>query len=360
MYFDPKPKRRREDLYDRERELEEFQVSLEEAPMTVVTGIRRLGKTSLILVGLEGRPHIFIDFRGVPQSRRAIYRRIESALNEFFRQNRDVWRRVRDALRAVSGVELFGVGVSLSWKRGETDLPSLLRSLEDYGVVLVFDEVQHVRGPYGRELAETLAYLYDHSNIKMVLSGSEVGVLYDFIGVMDASAPLYGRYFREVKLSPFTRSQSIDFLYEGFRQVGVRPERSLVEEAVDAFDGVVGWLVYFGLRYLERRGDRKVVSEILEEAGRLSLSEFTGFLRRHRPAEKRMLEMAKAIARGAKTWSQIKEYLERREGRSIPEPTMARLLKALVRSSYVRKTVDGRNVFYEIADPTLKHALSKL
>ncbi len=54
MYFDERPKSRREDLYDRERELEEMLASIESRkPLIVLKGIRRLGKTSLLQVALS-------------------------------------------------------------------------------------------------------------------------------------------------------------------------------------------------------------------------------------------------------------------------------------------------------------------
>ncbi len=360
MYFDPRPKSSREDLYNRERELKEFISAIESSPLTVVTGIRRLGKTSLILVGLEGKPHVIVDLRGVSQSRKALYKRIEYSLNQFFAKYRGLWEKLRGKLGIISGVEILGVGVSLSWRKGATDLAALFRSLEDHEVVVVFDEVQYVRGPFGKEFAEVLAYLYDHSELRIVLSGSEVGLLYDFLGVNTPEAPLYGRYFREVKLNSFSRSQSLDFLEKGFEQYNVKPPSKVLEEAVDSLNGIVGWLVYFGLKYIEKGGKGNIVEDILEEASRLSLEEFTKFTRRHRPADRRILEVAKAIARGRKTWSEIKSYLEDVEKRTVPDTTFNRVLKALLKSSYVEKEVVGRNVTYTIADPTLRYALKKL
>jgi len=90
VYFDPRPKTRREDLYDRERELEELERSLRVSPLTVISGIRRLGKTSLILVVLSDKPSIIVDLREVPQSRDGIHRRLEFAMNEFFKKHRGI------------------------------------------------------------------------------------------------------------------------------------------------------------------------------------------------------------------------------------------------------------------------------
>ena len=197
MYFDTRPKRRREDLYDREKELGEFEKSLKAGnPLTIITGIRRLGKTSLLLVGLNelGLPRILVDFRGVnPNSRMDVYKRIESAVNAFFRENRGIWEKIKGNLKNISGLRVLGFGVSLSWKEGKTDLIALFRELERYNVVLAFDEVQYLRGPVGSEFAGLIAHLYDYSELRMVMTGSEVGLLHDYLGVDDPSAPLYGR-----------------------------------------------------------------------------------------------------------------------------------------------------------------------
>ena len=358
MYFDPRPKKRREDLYDREKELEEFERSVRTSPLTVVTGIRRLGKTSLILVGLSDKPSVIVDLRGVPQSREGLYRRIELGLNEFFKEHERVWQKLRRELKKVVGVQVLGSGISLSWGEKRADLVELLKTLEDYGVVLAFDEVQYLRGPIGREFAEILAYLYDHSDLRIVLSGSEIGLLYDFLGVENPRAPLYGRYFREIRLEKFDYFKSRDFLVKGFEQVGLRVKREVVDYACEKLDGIVGWLVYFGLKCLELEPSENVVEEVLEEACKLSLDEFEKFLEKHKPGEKRIFEVARAIATGKRTWSEIKKHLESVERRTIPDGSLNRILKTLIKASFVEKVVEGRNVCYRVADPVLEHALS--
>jgi AAA+ ATPase superfamily predicted ATPase len=117
MYFDPRPKRRREDLFGRERELREFESSVKTNPLTVVSGIRRVGKTSLILIALEDKPGLVIDLRGVGQSRRDLYLRVEDAVSEFARRRGPLWRRIAEKLRVLSGVSVAGSGISVSWGR---------------------------------------------------------------------------------------------------------------------------------------------------------------------------------------------------------------------------------------------------
>jgi len=358
MYFDPKPKRRREDLYGRERELSKLEKSLNSNPLTVVMGVRRLGKTSLILVALSTRPGIVVDLRGVGQSWESLYKRINTAINDFARTNSTIWSNVKKNLKAISGVSIMGTGVTLSWGSDRPDLATLLERFAEHDVVVAFDEVQAIRGALGHKFAEVLAYLYDHSDLRVILSGSEIGLLYDFIGVEDPKAPLYGRYFQEVKLRRFNHFESVDFLTKGFEQAGMEAPKEVLEYAVEKLDGIVGWLVNFGWKSIQvGEVTTKTVDEILEEAGKLALDEFRSFLEKHIPADRRLSEVARAIASGKKKWSDIKRALEDKEKRVIPDMTVSRLLNSLVKAAYVEKVVDGRNIYYKITDPVLEHAL---
>jgi AAA+ ATPase superfamily predicted ATPase len=64
--FDLRPKKRREDLFDRERELELLHRGIERGyPVVSVLGIRRIGKTSLLKVLLSELSGLYVDMRGV-------------------------------------------------------------------------------------------------------------------------------------------------------------------------------------------------------------------------------------------------------------------------------------------------------
>ncbi|MCX8189533.1 MAG: hypothetical protein N3F64_07450 [Nitrososphaeria archaeon] len=52
MYFSPEPKRRKEDFFNMEEELRMFQKILSLGKLIIVSGLRRYGKTSLILAAL--------------------------------------------------------------------------------------------------------------------------------------------------------------------------------------------------------------------------------------------------------------------------------------------------------------------
>ncbi|WP_324736542.1 ATP-binding protein [Thermococcus sp. SY098] len=362
LYFDERPKERREDLYDREKELNELLDLLSQRkPLIVIKGIRRLGKTSLLRVALNESefPFIIVDLRGVnPNSRKELYERIQHALNRYFQENRRLFEKMKEKLKLIDGVELFGMKISLSWRTPDT-LYSLFSLLDNEGFVVAFDEVQEIRGPAGKELSHLIAHFYDYGSLCFILSGSEIGLLYDFIGVENPNAPLYGRMFYEIELTRFSRERSLDFLRKGFEQLDLYPDEHILELAVDKLDGIVGWLVKFGLLSWRKGISKEIVNEVLEEASRLAFSEFKRFLEKRPLAKRRYIVVMRSIASGKNTWSEIKEELEKAEKKHITDSTLARLLNALLDSSFIEKVVEGRNVYYKIADPVLKHAFVK-
>ncbi|WP_054856973.1 ATP-binding protein [Vulcanisaeta sp. JCM 16159] len=68
MLFDTKPKTRRADLFDFEEEFGRFSRLINDSltRLIVVRGLRRTGKTSLVLTTLNelGMPYVFIDKGG--------------------------------------------------------------------------------------------------------------------------------------------------------------------------------------------------------------------------------------------------------------------------------------------------------
>ncbi|WP_052296578.1 ATP-binding protein [Pyrococcus sp. NA2] len=362
MYFDEKPKSRREDLYDRERELKELlNLINSRKPLIVLKGIRRLGKTSLLRVALNEAnvPHVIVDLRGVnPNSRRDLYLRFQEALNEYLSRNATLFARLKDKVKLIDGVSISGVRVSLSWKKRET-LYSLISALEGEGFVIAFDEVQEIRGPAGRELASLIAHFYDYGDVTFILTGSEIGLLHDFLGVEDPDAPLYGRIFHEIELSRFSREQSLDFLRKGFEQANIDAPEHVLEKAVESLDGIVGWLVKFGAISLKEGVRENVIERVLEEASKLALSELEHFLEKRPLAKKRYLTILKAIASGKNTWSELKRELEKREKREVEDAILARLLNSLLKASFIEKKINRRNVTYHITDPILEFALKQ-
>ncbi|AMM54380.1 AAA family ATPase [Pyrococcus kukulkanii] len=358
MYFDPKPKERREDLYDRDKELGKLiDLVKKNAPIIVVKGIRRVGKTSLVRVALNEsqRNFIIVDLRGInPNSRRDLVVRFQMAINEALKRS-NVLKRV---LASVREVEVSKFGVTISWRRASV-LEDILLKLQDERFVVVLDEVQDARGPVGKYLASVIAHFYDYGDLPFILTGSQIGLLYDFLGVEDPRAPLYGRFLYEVEVSRFTREQSLEFLRLGFSQLGLDAEDEMLEKVVEVLDGIPGWLVHFGLLAKTHGASEKTLEMTLSQASRLALGEFNEFLKRREVARRRYEAVMKAIANGKRTWSEIKRELEKHEGKTIADSVLSRVLEALVKASFLEKIVDGRNIEYKISDPVLEYALKR-
>lgn len=339
MLFDPRPKSSRKELFDRERELNMLDRLVERGdPLILVLGIRRIGKTSLLKSFLEKWYGIYIDMRGIFRES-DLYERVSESLSS------SKWK-IKKFLENIRGVRIVGVEVRLKW-RGKDSI-SLLGLLEEFNkfgerIVVVFDETQLVRPPISIEVKNTIAYTYDHlENITIILSGSEIGLLKNFVGVENRESPLYGRYAYELVVDRFSHDLSIEFLKQGFHEVGLDIGREVIEEAIDLFDGIVGWLVFFGRSYID--GMRNLES-ILDKAVNIALEELDKLSRN----EKLVL---KAIAYNSKSWSAVRRFIEEETGFTIPKSTLSRTIKKLEKLSIIEN--------YEFLDPIYKQASKKL
>ena len=182
-------------------------------------------------------------------------------------------------LKSLRGIKISALGtgfnIEFDWKRRSPSLTSLLERLDEYAserntyFLIVIDEVQELRflGGYNKlDFRQIMAYCYDNlRNIKFVLSGSEVGLLYDFLEFDNYTSPLYGRVRDEIVLSRFSKEDSIRFLEVGFNEVGMHPPMNILEEVVNVLNGTPGWLAFYGYKAVQnKRFD--VLDRVLEEA----------------------------------------------------------------------------------------------
>lgn len=362
MLFNPTPKENKEDLFNRDKELRRLVFSLRSGPpLILLLGVRRVGKTSLLKVGLKeaGQPTIYLDMRRFAEtgySRQVFFSILAEELEKFSSQ----WKRVGNLLSRVRGVELAGVKFELDFRRGHKLVTSLLGVLNDWvtgqkgikAVVVAMDEAQllkNFRGGKGRiDFRNIIAYSYDNlPHIKFLLTGSEVGLLMDFIGADDPESPLYGRVREDIVLEKFSREDSLRFLREGFMEHGMEPDENLLQKAVDVLDGVVGWLTYFGYRAtVEKRVDEKLLEAVLAEAKAMVESELSHLFHRSRHYK----HILRAINEGKERWSEIKRAVELWENMSIPNAQLTRLLETLTKTG----VVDKKDEKYTISDPIIR------
>ena len=374
MYFDESPKSSRADFFDFEEQLQKLEEWMKTgARLTKITGLRRTGKTSLLLTALNEAklPYILLDgrvFSPSPSiSRSELIQIMERSLNDFLVREGGWRERVLRWLRGLRGIEVSVSPPSLSLRWGPpwkdaADLPGIFESLgkaaEESGqrLVLVLDEAQEFRKIAGYDLTRILAHVYDYvKGIQVIVTGSQMGFLYEFLGENNPASPLFGRPMPEIKMARLDREKALEFLEEGFRQIGIAPDARLLEEAVEKVDGIIGWLTYLGVqaKYAGKL-DAQVLESTFEKGARLSAQELEHFLSSHPQARGRYLEILRIVAKGeGMRWSEIKKGLEAREKKSIADNVFDGLLQNLVKSDLVCK----REERYFISDPLLLQAL---
>jgi AAA+ ATPase superfamily predicted ATPase len=318
-YFSLEVKTRRQDLFDRESELDELNNSMRD-PLTVVLGMRRLGKSSLIAVALDSQKNesITVDLRGVGPnpSPLKVLERFENAINSL--KSKRLWEK----LSTISGVSLFSFGIQFSKSnKSRPSLQSLLDSIQDYAkgngnkkFIIAVDEVQEARGL--QELPAAFAHAYDYDkNISLILAGSEVGVLEDFIGLENPDSHLYGRKINYVELQRFSAESSLEFLKKGFEAYKKKISSTQLEEVVSRLDGIVGWLVLYGHEAISGRKPPSLQS-IVNQAVKMVERESSKIISK----SKHYRYILKALAGGEMRWKNIYEFVELNEGHLSESP----------------------------------------
>ncbi len=358
-------------MFNYSEEFDKLLSSLSEGRrMIVIKGRRRTGKTSLLLSGLNElkRPYIVIDgrvFAGSAQVRREEFiKMLEETLNRFLKKERRLGLKILDALKHVQGVEARGgtePGVALRWGPRPEDavnISSVFDALSDEArkqkirFIIAFDEAQELRKIMRYDFTSLLAHAYDYCNgLQFVVTGSEIGMLYKFLNVEDAKAPLYGRAMVEIELKGLDMEKSIEYLCSGFRQIRMKVSDDILEKIHQRFDGIIGWLTYAGFKAKEvRRIDGKVLEETAKKASKVVAGEFKNFTNLYSSERYRII--VKHLARGKSTWTETKSAVEVKEGVSISQGNITKLLSTLEGAGFIAK--DEGNYF--IPDPMVIEA----
>ncbi len=372
MYFDEAPKCSRHDFYNFDRELKLLMDSIRQGTrLIVVKGLRRTGKTSLVLTALSELhyPYLLLDarlFSAAPTVPRAeLLRALERGLNEFLLREK-FGKRILNLFRGVRGIEVEfpPPRVRIAWEpRHGTDPLDVITRLTELAqqrqrrLILVLDEAQELRRIAGYNFVSLMAHLYDYvRGVQLVVTGSQVGVLDDFMGAEDPASPLFGRMRVEIEMRHLSNEEAKEFLTIGGRQAGLEMKREVVEYAVKKLDGIIGWLTYVGA-HARRRGrfDEKVVELAFREGAKLAAQELEHFLSIRTVARKRYVWILRQAARSGRCrWIELKRAIEIQEGKRIADPVFAGLLESLLKASFLRKNEDGS---YSVTDPLLAHAL---
>ncbi len=183
-----------------------------------------------------------------------------------------------------------------------------------------------------------------------VFTGSEVGLLHNFLGLDDYSSPLYGRIYEEVEVKPFTRELSQEFLRRGFEEVDMSVPEGEIETAVGELDGIPGWLVEFGFHYWKRGDFERALDMTMRKARALIREELKELEKR----SGRYSLILRAIAIGLTSWSAIKDYVEVKAG-PVTNARLSELLRNLEKMGWITR----ENGKYRIIDPVVENVLKE-
>jgi len=355
MFFRAVPAKRREELFYRDKEAKELEKGIERVPITLVLGVRRVGKTSLVKAVTSGMRRVYIDLREF-EWRREIY------LDDLLDKLRLALPRSRRLLELLSTIEGIIVnGLQIKFKRGD-ERPSLHRlfeTLDEWGksegepVVVIIDEAQELANLKDGDFLPLLAWAFDNLDfVRFVLTGSKAGLLYRFLRLDDVESPLYGRFMWKVELGPLPRELAKEFLRMGFAKEGLNVDDDIIEKAVEELDGIIGWLMRFGLSVVQSGDVKKALEETVQDGMRIVWNELCHFLQYVRINDELALEILKFLADHPATEDEV--------ANTIGESRWAELgakevLKRLVDWGYLR----GEGGKYLVADPLLAKAVKK-
>ncbi len=354
MYFKLGVKEKLEDFFDFESELNLFKRELQsdETRMIVIKGIRRTGKSSLLRVALNTAkiPYLLVDMRMLgPFTPDKLYDLLAQGLSRMIRKH----KRLRSILKRIKGVNISGFSIILE-ERNEKTIMDVISGVESAigRFVLVFDEAQDLRMVRGFD--RLLAHIYDYRpRIKIILTGSEVGVLDGFLGAGNPRAALFGRAYVEITMKRLDGETSIRFLREGFRQAKTSVPLSEIEDAVNSLDGIIGWLVTYGYKRL-RMKHSEALRSVIAEGSSIVRDELENFLVKRQVARSRYLTILKLLELPMR-WSEIKRGVQAKLGR-VPDNMLSNYLKQLVGYGFV-EVIDGR---YHLADPLISEAVREM
>ncbi|OAA31824.1 hypothetical protein AT15_03060 [Kosmotoga arenicorallina S304] len=355
MLLDPKPKSKSSDLFGRKRELKILIDSLSSNPITIITGIRRIGKSSLMRVGLKeiNASYLIIDARkmytdsGGAISKFNLISQLQPELEKHLLKE-----KIKKALKNVKGFMIAGNSIEFNWK--EINISDILEALNQIRktFIIAIDEAQYLKyygSRGGRDLQNMIAWAYDNlENIRFLLTGSEIGLLYDFLGVEDYDNPLFGRYLSEILLYPFSDIEAISFLKKALEEANCSYKETELVEAHKHLDGIVGHLVQYGLHRLKKSHPEAL--EAAYKVARITLKKELKELEKRSP---RYITVLKYIASGAKKFSNIQKAFQV-NGETISKSRIHDALDILRKTGWIEKKDNEWHIIDKVFEKLLK------
>ena len=319
--FDTRPKRERSLLYGREDDLKEIEQIIDGGFWAVLIGPRRIGKTSLATVLTQSRGGIYMDVSSVLTVKELGLRLIDEIAGGRLKMEGEVDLKV----------------FRLTMKREPIlTFEKIIRKLGDRLIAL--DEVQRLND---RMLPRILSTLYNETTIRLLFTGSATGL----IKTIAESAEIRGKPIEEKEIRPFSRDTSVAFLEAGFRRGKISYEPGQLEEAVDRFGGIPGWLTYYGAKRCSGKSHLEAMNEVTKLAKKTATEESKNF-----GALQRAIVLSLARFSGGAAWNEIKVLASSKYEQISKSSTFSESLKSLQNLRIIEKRAEK----YYLVDPAYK------
>jgi len=351
MYFSIEPKAKRSDLFGMSYQLDLLKKYLldADARMIVIKGLRRTGKTSLLNVALNETSieSVKIDVREAP-----FYNRREFIIFLIKKIKEKDDSLIKKIVEKIAGIKLKykEVSIELLFNQEEninlffSNLNSELKK-ENKRLILAFDEAQLLTAI---NFDFFLASIFDnYKNIKLLLTGSEIGLLDNLLGRLNYEAPLFGRAYLEIEITKIKEEGIRKFLEEGFKQINKKIEFEEMREVIENLDGIMGWATYYGWFRHKGFSHQKALEKVKEEGKGIIKREIENFLS-NRKAKVKYLKLINYIAKGSNTWELLKQAF-RKDNLNVSDSQLNLYLKELINFGFIEKLSEK----YFISDPLL-------
>lgn len=343
--FNQYPCESREELFDREEELELGIKCARNGVWIAILGLRMSGKTSLAKVianelKREGFTPIYVNLVGVRGVRDSAERILES-IPKGFLEKLEGFKGFLEALGVKMGAEVKFKPSTSATKTLEKLFLDLSKKRK---LVVVLDEVQEIKGGVNHFLALLYRLRTSTRNLEFIFTGSAIGLMRTLLNPTPRS-PLYGRTPIKIELKHWDEETARTYLETGLTECGAKYTNKEINQAINTLGTLTGWLSFYGLRRCIGLPHRKSLEEAKTEAMKIALEEIRNILKSREDWAKKSLRM---MCYGAR-WSEL-----------LSETGASReALRTLLQTLKNLYLIDKEDSIYRIADPLYKATILK-
>ncbi|GAB6171842.1 AAA family ATPase [Paradesulfitobacterium aromaticivorans] len=242
------------DIVDREDFLKSIQTRLSDGQSIMLTGPRRIGKTSLALETLRQLKKKGFYVASVDFFRISTKRELATAIIDACLENRTGIHKTMDALKGgvktvtnatKLAMKLKGLEFSLTLPGKETsddlllsyalDLPEKLAVADKKQVVVVFDEFQDAARIIGDEVFKIMrSHFQIHTKANYLFLGSKEGIMNNIFAGPDQA---FYRFATILPLPPISSSAWVEYIKKKFEDQGIRCHDQIIKEIIKISGG---------------------------------------------------------------------------------------------------------------------------